>query len=139
MVPDAEKQKKKLLKKNDRKGGVLFKLENDPRVTSLGKFLRKTSLDELPQLWNVFWGDMSLIGPRPHLPEEVKKYDADHHPLLSIKPGITGYAQINGRSKLSFEEEMKYELFYLKHWNLWLDLIILIKTIWIVLRRKNSA
>lgn len=139
MVPDAEKQKKKLLKKNERKGGVLFKLENDPRVTPLGKVLRKTSLDELPQLWNVLRGDMSLIGPRPHLPDEVKKYDADHHPLLSIKPGVTGYAQINGRSTLSFEEEMKYELFYLKHWSPWLDLIILMKTIWIVFRRKNSA
>ncbi|MBT3349299.1 sugar transferase [bacterium] len=139
MVMNADAQKKKLMKKNERKGGVLFKMENDPRVTEFGNFLRKTSLDELPQLWNILCGEMSLIGPRPHLPEEVKKYDADHHPLLSIKPGLTGYAQINGRSSLSFDDEMKYELFYLKNWSPWLDLIIFLKTIFLVLQRKNSA
>ncbi|MCF7812833.1 sugar transferase [Candidatus Gracilibacteria bacterium] len=139
MIPDADQKKKKLLKKNQRKGGVLFKLDDDPRVTKLGRILRKWSLDELPQLFNVLRGEMSLIGPRPHLPEEVKKYGKDDHRVFWIKPGLTGFAQINGRSKLSFEEEMNYELFYLKNWSLWLDLIIFLKSIWVVLQRKNVS
>ncbi len=138
MVPDADQLKKDLMKKNERKGGVLFKMKNDPRITSFGKFLRKTSIDEIPQLWNVLCGDMSLIGPRPHLPEEVEKYDAEHKLLLSIKPGVTGYAQIHGRSSLSFDDEMRYELFYLKNWSPWLDVIIFFKTIKIVCTREDA-
>ncbi len=139
MVPNADEKKKELLKKNEREGGVLFKIKNDPRVTRLGKILRKWSLDELPQLWNVVRGEMSLIGPRPHLPEEVKEYGHDDLRVLSVKPGMTGFAQINGRSSLSFEEEMKYELFYLKNWSLWLDALIFLKTIAMVLKRKNVS
>ncbi|MCF7906278.1 sugar transferase [Candidatus Gracilibacteria bacterium] len=139
MVPDADAQKKKLLTKNQRKGGILFKMENDPRVTNLGKVLRKWSLDELPQLWNVLRGEMSLIGPRPHLKEEVDQYAADDRRILSIKPGMTGFAQINGRSSLSFEEEMQYELFYLKNWSLRLDAIIFLKSVVVVLKRKNVS
>ncbi len=139
MVPDADKFKKDLLAKNERKDGVLFKMKNDPRITPFGKFIRETSIDELPQLWNVLVGDMSLIGPRPHLPEEVKKYDLDHKVLLSVKPGITGYAQVNGRSDLSFSDEVRYEMFYLKNWNLWLDIVIFFKTIAVVLGRRNVS
>ncbi len=138
MIPNAETLKSKLIEKNERKGGVLFKIKNDPRITPFGAFLRKTSIDELPQLWNVFMGEMSLIGPRPHLPEEVTKYEAEHRLLLSIKPGLTGYAQIHGRSSLSFEDEMRYELFYLKNWTPWLDLIIFFKTIKLVLKREDA-
>lgn len=135
MVPDADEQKKKL--KNQRKGGVLFKVENDPRITKVGKFLRKWSLDEFPQFFNVFIGNMSLIGPRPHLPEEVKKYNKDDLRVLSVRPGITGFAQIHGRSNLSYEEEMKYELFYLKNWSFWLDFIIAIKSFFVIVKREN--
>ena len=138
MIPEADILKKKLLKKNERKGGVLFKIKDDPRITPFGKFLRKSSIDELPQLWNVLIGEMSLIGPRPHLPEEVAQYDAEHKLLFSIKPGITGYAQIHGRSSLSFEDEMRYELFYLKNWSPWLDVIIFFKTIKLVCERKDA-
>ena len=139
MVPDAERRKKKLLEKNQRDGGVFFKLENDPRITKFGKMLRELSLDELPQLFNILKGDMSIIGPRPHLPEEVEKYRFKDRRVLSIKPGITGFAQINGRSSLSFEEEMKFELFYLKNWSFWLDIIIFVKSIWVVVKRHNAA
>ncbi len=138
MVPDADKHKKDLLDKNERKGGVFFKLEDDPRITPLGKILRKWSLDELPQLFNVLRGEISLIGPRPHLPEEVEQYLTKHRRILSIRPGITGFSQVNGRSSLSYEEEMKYELFYLKNWSLYLDGIIFLKSIWVVLQRKNA-
>lgn len=139
MVVDAEKKKKELLNKNERSDGVLFKMENDPRITPFGQFIRKWSLDELPQFFNVLKGDMSLIGPRPHLPEEVKKYAADDLRILSIKPGMTGFSQINGRSSLRFEDEVNFELFYAKNWNLWLDLVIFFKTIWVVLRKENVA
>lgn len=138
MVANAEELKKELLKKNTRKGGVFFKMEDDPRVTKFGKFLRKSSLDELPQIWNVLKGEMSWVGPRPHLPEEVTQYTDEDRRLIGVKPGLTGFAQINGLSHLSFEEEMKLELYYLKNWSLWLDIIIFIKTIGIVIRGKNS-
>lgn len=139
MVADAEKQKDKLLKKNERKGGILFKIENDPRITCFGKFLRKYSLDELPQLWNIVKGEMSFIGPRPHLPEEVKKYPKTDLQILSIKPGLSGFAQINGRSNLSFEEEMNYEMFYMKNWNLGFDAIIFFKSIYIAVKGDNAS
>lgn len=139
MVPNADSKKCHLMKQNQREGGVFFKLENDPRITEFGKILREWSLDELPQLFNIIKGDMSLIGPRPHLPEEVDKYHFKDRRVLSIKPGITGFAQINGRSSLSFEEEMTFELFYLKNWNLWLDLIIFMKSIYVVVKRKNAT
>jgi exopolysaccharide biosynthesis polyprenyl glycosylphosphotransferase len=139
MVIDADQKKKKLLKKNQRKGGVLFKLEDDPRITDFGHFLRTRSLDELPQLINVLKGEMSLIGPRPHLPEEVRKYPKDDLRVLSVKPGLTGFAQVNGRSNLSFDEEMNFELFYLKNWSIWLDVVIFFKTIAVLFQRKNVS
>jgi len=138
MVVDAEKKKKKLLKKNERSGGVLFKIENDPRVTEFGKFLRTWSLDELPQFLNVLQGEMSLIGPRPHLPEEVEKYAKDDRRILAIKPGVTGFSQIHGRATLSFEEEMNFEIFYAKNWTIWLDAVIFFKTIVLIFKKENA-
>ena len=126
-----------LTEKNHRKG-PLMKIKNDPRITRFGKFLRKTSLDELPNLWNVLKGDMSLVGPRPHLPEEVEKYEHHHHFLLTIKPGITGLSQINGRSDLDFEEEVRLDTTYIKHWSPWMDLKILMKTFLVVLKGKAA-
>ncbi len=139
MIQNADQQKNNLLQKNERAGGVLFKIKNDPRVTSFGKFLRKSSLDELPQLFNVLKGQMSLIGPRAHLEEEVQKYPQDYLKILSINPGLSGFSQINGRSNLSFEQEMQYELFYMKNWSLWLDGLIFLKSIWVVFSQKNVS
>lgn len=118
--------------------GPLVKIKNDPRITRFGKFLRKTSLDELPNLWNVLRGDMSLVGPRPHLPEEVNAYQKHHKFLLTIKPGITGLSQIRGRSDLDFEEEARLDSFYIRRWSPWLDLKILLKTLMVVLQGKAA-
>lgn len=125
---------KHLSEQNLRKDGPLVKISNDPRVTNIGKFLRKYSIDELPQLWNVLVGNMSLVGPRPHLPEEVANYKDHHHFVLTIKPGLTGMAQISGRSDLNFEEEVKLDRFYIENWSLLLDLKIIFKTLTIVMR-----
>lgn len=127
-----------LAAKNLRQGSPLVKIKNDPRVTGVGKFLRKTDIDELPQLINVLKGEMSLVGPRPHLPEEVEKYKNHHKFVLSIKPGITGLAQISGRSDLDFEEEVRLDTYYIEHWSLWLDLKILVKTFFVVFREYQE-
>lgn len=126
-----------LAAKNHRKG-PLMKIKDDPRVTKFGRTLRRTSLDELPNLWNVFKGDMSLVGPRPHLPEEVENYEQSHHFLLTIKPGITGLSQISGRSDLDFDEEVRLDSYYIKHWSLWMDLKILFKTLFVVFSGKAA-
>ncbi len=126
-----------LAEQNHRKG-PLMKIKNDPRITRFGKFLRGSSLDELPNLWNVLKGDMSLVGPRPHLPEEVEKYENSHHFLLTIKPGVTGLSQISGRSDLDFEEEVRLDSYYIKHWSLWMDLKILFKTVFVVFGGKAA-
>lgn len=118
--------------------GPFLKIKNDPRVTKFGNFLRRTSIDELPQLWNVLVGDMSLVGPRPHIPEEVRQYEKHHHFVLTIKPGITGLSQISGRSDLDFEEEMKLDTFYIKNWTLFMDIKILLKTFLVVLGGKAA-
>jgi len=123
-----------LAEKNLRKGTPLVKIKDDPRVTRVGKFLRRFSLDELPQLWNVLRGEMSLVGPRPHLPEEVAKYDRKHLFVHTIKPGITGLAQISGRSDLPFEEEVRLDTYYIENWSLLSDMKIVLKTIGVVLR-----
>ncbi|MBI5755189.1 sugar transferase [Candidatus Peregrinibacteria bacterium] len=125
-----------LADQNKRKGSPVVKIDNDPRITRVGKFLRKYSLDELPQLFNVITGNMSLVGPRPHLPEEVEHYKKHHKFVLTIKPGMTGMAQIHGRSDLDFEEEVKLDSYYIEHWSLWLDTKILLKTIFVVLKGK---
>jgi len=139
MIKNAEKIKKDLLQLNEREDGILFKMKNDPRITKIGKFLRRMSIDELPQLFNIIKGEMSLVGPRPHEPAEVGKYQKHHKQLLTIKPGLTGLAQISGRSDLSFEEEAKLDIHYIENWLMSLDLQILIRTIKVILSQKNVA
>ncbi len=128
MIDKADELREKLMQQNERADGPLFKIENDPRITRIGKFIRRTSIDELPNFWNVLIGKMSLVGPRPHRPEEVEKYQRHHKKLLNIKPGITGMAQVSGRSTLDFETEVKLDTLYIETWSLWLDVIILLKT-----------
>jgi lipopolysaccharide/colanic/teichoic acid biosynthesis glycosyltransferase len=128
MVVDAEKQQAELLTIND-SDGVLFKLRKDPRVTAVGSYLRRWSMDELPQLFNVFLGDMSLVGPRPAVPDEVAKYAEHVRRRLVVKPGLTGLWQVNGRSDLSWDESVRLDLRYAENWSFALDLQILWKTI----------
>jgi len=137
MVVDAEQHRAQLLANNDT-DGVLFKLRKDPRVTSVGAHLRRWSIDELPQLLNVFLGDMSLVGPRPALPDEAAKY-ADHvRRRLVVKPGLTGLWQVNGRSDLSWEESVRLDLRYVENWSFALDMQILWKTVSALLRRSGA-
>lgn len=124
----ALKYEQELIKKQNSRSGPLYKVANDPRLTPIGQFIRTTSLDELPQLFNVLKGEMSLVGPRPHQPREVALYERRHRKLLHIKPGITGMAQISGRSDLDFEDEFRLDLYYIENWSLWLDIQIIIKT-----------
>ena len=132
MLQDAEARKQELMTQNELNGAV-FKITNDPRVTRVGNFLRKTSLDELPQFWNVLVGNMSLVGTRPPTPDEVKVYDLHHHRRLSIKPGITGLWQVSGRNKISnFDEIVKLDTEYIDQWSLWLDCKILSKTLMVI-------
>lgn len=135
---EALEKEKELIKELSIKKGPVYKINNDPRVTPFGRFIRRWSLDEFPQFFNVFIGNMSLVGPRPHQPREVGKYKKHHKIVLAIKPGITGLAQISGRSDLSFEDEVKLDTFYIENWRLLLDLIILIKTPFVVLSRKGA-
>lgn len=118
--------------------GPLMKVKDDPRVTPIGRFLRKWSLDELPEFFLVLKGDMSLVGPRPHMPEEVKLYKPHHRRVLGIKPGITGMAQISGRANLDFEEEVNIDTWYIEHWSPALDMWIILKTPFVVLSRKGA-
>ena len=139
MIKNADQYKKYLIPFNERKGTPFFKMKNDPRVTRLGKILRKTRFDELPQLINVLNGEMSLVGPRPHQSDEINQYQRRHRKVLVIKPGMTGLAQISGSSNLSFEEEIKLDTYYLENWSLWLDAKILIKTFLIIFRDKSAC
>ena len=123
---------------NLRKGTPLVKIENDPRITRVGRFIRRFSIDEIPEFFLVLKGDMSLVGPRPHLPEEVAQYEKHHNRLLNIKPGITGMAQVSGRSDLDFEDEVRLDTFYIEHWSLVLDLIILVKTPFILFLKRKA-
>lgn len=138
MVVNAEELKASLASKNEMSGPA-FKIKNDPRTTKVGRILRKTSIDELPQLWNVLKGEMSLVGPRPPLPKEVEKYEWLDRRRLSIKPGITCLWQVGGRNNLSFEEWMALDKVYCDHWSFWLDLKILLKTIPVVLLGKGAS
>lgn len=140
MIDNAHALKPELLQYNERKdGGPLFKLHNDPRVTRVGRFLRRTRIDELPQLFNVFKGEMSLVGPRPHEPEEVARYEKHHKKLLVVKAGMTGMAQISGSSDLPFEEEVKLDTYYIENWSLALDIKILFRTLLLVLRDRSAV
>lgn len=118
--------------------GPMFKMKNDPRVTKIGRFIRRTSLDELPQLFNVLNGEMSLVGPRPPLTNEVAEYSRQQLRRLMVKPGITGIWQVSGRSDSSFEEYLRLDMYYIEHWSLWLDIQIILKTIWAVVTRKGA-
>lgn len=127
-----------LIQQQSVKQGALYKIKDDPRVTPLGYFLRKTSIDELLQFFNVLQGTMSLVGPRPHQPREVERYTQDQKKILSVKPGVTGLTQITGRD-MSFDEEAQLELYYIENWSLWKDLYILFKTPFILLRKREAA
>ena len=139
MIKGAQQMKPELAKFNERADGPLFKMTRDPRVTKLGRHLRRWSLDEFPQLWNVVKGEMSLVGPRPHEPEEVARYRPGDLNLLNIKPGISGLAQISGRSNLSFNEEAKLDKYYIENWSLGTDFVILIKTLVVVGQRQAAV
>jgi exopolysaccharide biosynthesis polyprenyl glycosylphosphotransferase len=137
MVRDAEEMKTKLMHLNELEGPV-FKISEDPRVTRVGRFLRRTSIDELPQLWNVLRGDMSLVGPRPPLPGEVEKYESWQREKLSIVPGITCLWQISGRNHIGFTEWMRLDIEYIRRQSLGLDVKILVRTLPAVLSRKGA-
>ncbi len=139
MIKDAHLLKNDLIDRNERSDGPLFKLSRDPRVTSVGSFLRRFSIDEWPQVLNVLAGSMSLVGPRPHEPGEVERYDQSARKLLAIKPGITGLAQISGRSSLKFADEVRLDTFYVENWTPWLDLQIILKTPGVVIGGREAV
>ncbi len=140
MYTNAEEKKKELMKLNEMKDGFMFKMKNDPRITKVGKFIRKTSIDELPQFFNVLLGDMSLVGTRPPTLDEVNKYERKFWRRVSIKPGITGMWQVSGRSTITdFEEVVALDTVYIDHWGLLLDFKIIFKTILNILRRDKDA
>lgn len=139
MCVDAEAKKKDLMQKNEMGNGLMFKIENDPRVTKVGGFLRKTSIDELPQFFNVLKGDMSLVGTRPPTVDEVSAYERSHWRRISIKPGITGMWQVSGRSDIKdFEEVVRLDTQYIDDWSVWLDIKILIRTVLLVFSHKGA-
>jgi len=115
-----------------------FKLKNDPRITRVGKFLRKTSLDELPQLFNVLLGQMSLVGPRPIITDEIQKYGEYFKDFAMVTPGITGLWQVSGRNDIDYDERVQLDVWYVRNWSLWLDISILFKTVGVVLGRKGA-
>jgi exopolysaccharide biosynthesis polyprenyl glycosylphosphotransferase len=137
MVPDAEQRRKELIRHNEA-DGPLFKMRADPRVTRIGRWLRRTSLDELPQLYNVLRGDMSLIGPRPALPEEVARYEPWHHRRLAVLPGLACLPQALGRSEISFDEQVRLDIYYAENWSLSLDFRILMMVIPAILSGRGA-
>ena len=137
MVRDAEERLPELTERSEAKGH-LFKIKDDPRITPLGRFMRRYSVDELPQLLNVFFGQMSLVGPRPPLPREVAKYNAWQLKRLRVRPGITGPWQVSGRSLLPFEDMVRLDIYYIENWSLWLDVKILLRTIPVVLTGSGA-
>ena len=137
MYSGSDELREELIKDFSR-DGIEIKLKNDPRITKIGKILRKTSLDEIPQFYNVLRGDMSLVGPRPPMPDEVKKYSIKQRRRISMKPGITCLWQISGRSMLSFEDRVELDLKYIDEWTLKLDFIIILKTIPALLFAKGA-
>ncbi len=139
MIRNAHALKQTLMDKNERSDGPLFKMADDPRITRVGGFLRRTSLDEFPQLFNVFRGQMSLVGPRPHEPEEVARYQPWHRKLLTIKPGMTGMAQVSGRASLTFDEEARLDITYIENWSFATDIVILLRTPGAVISRRAAV
>ena len=137
MVVNAEELKENLEDQNEM-SGPMFKIKDDPRVTKVGKFIRKTSIDELPQLWNVLKGDMSLVGPRPSLPKEVEQFDNWMFKRLSVRPGLTCYWQVSGRNNIDFEDWMKLDIKYVEERNLWIDIKLIFKTVFVLFGDKNA-
>ena len=138
MYIDAEARKAELLQHNESGDGVIFKMKRDPRITPVGRFIRKFSIDELPQLFNVVLGDMSLVGPRPPLPSEVRTYTLDERKRLNITPGITCLWQVSGRSELPFSKQIALDKEYIASRSVWKDFIILLKTIPAILTGKGA-
>ena len=142
MIPDAENALREHLMKNPElreEWEAVHKLKQDPRITRFGGFLRKTSLDELPQLWNVFLGEMSLVGPRPIVQDEIKHYRDSYRLYSQVLPGITGMWQVSGRSDTSYDYRVELDEYYIRHWSIWLDIYILIRTIWAVISRDGAC
>lgn len=137
MVVNAEELKENLEEQNEM-SGPMFKIKDDPRVTKVGKFIRKTSIDELPQLWNVLKGDMSLVGPRPSLPKEVEQFDNWMFKRLSVRPGLTCYWQVSGRNNIDFEDWMKLDCKYVDERNIWIDIKLIFKTVFVLFGDKNA-
>lgn len=140
MYIDAEERKKELMAQNELKSNLMFKMKDDPRITKVGKFIRKTSLDELPQFFNVLFGDMSLVGTRPPTVDEVEYYERWHWKRMSIKPGITGMWQVSGRSSITdFQKIVELDIEYISNWNVFLDIKILFKTVAVLLKREGAC
>ncbi|GMK46638.1 multidrug MFS transporter [Paenibacillus glycanilyticus] len=137
MVANAEEMLESLLSQNEIEG-AMFKMKEDPRITKVGKFIRKTSIDELPQLWNVIRGDMSLVGPRPALPREVHEYTSYDKLRLKVQPGCTGLWQVSGRNELSFKEMVDLDLKYIEERGFLLDLKLMLLTVWVMFGSKNA-
>lgn len=138
MVVNAEELKKKLIDKNE-VSGPMFKMKDDPRITKIGKFIRKTSIDELPQLINVLKGEMSLVGPRPSLPKEVAEFEPWMMRRLEVKPGLTCYWQVSGRSSIGFEEWMRLDIKYIEEKSMWIDIKLIFKTFFVLFGDKNAS
>lgn len=137
MVVNAEELKEKLAAQNEM-SGPMFKMKDDPRVTKVGKFIRKTSIDELPQLWNVLKGDMSLVGPRPSLPKEVAQFENWMYRRLEVKPGLTCYWQVSGRNNIDFEDWMKLDIKYVDERSTFIDIKLIFKTVFVLFGDKNA-
>jgi exopolysaccharide biosynthesis polyprenyl glycosylphosphotransferase len=138
MVDGADEMREELLAASDGQDPRLFKMQNDPRLTTVGAILRRYSLDELPQFWHVLLGQMSLVGPRPQMPEEVANYEDWHYQRLAVTPGLTGLWQVNGRSNLSFDEMVRIDLYYAEHWSPWLDIKIVLRTVPAVITGRGA-
>ena len=139
MVVNADALKDKLLQQNEMQGGVVFKMKNDPRITPIGRFIRKFSIDELPQLINILRGDMTIVGQRPAVPGEVAQYKVWQRRRLSVRPGLTCYWQVGGRNEIGFEEWMQLDLRYVDHWNLKIDVELILKTIPVVVTGRGAS
>jgi lipopolysaccharide/colanic/teichoic acid biosynthesis glycosyltransferase len=138
MVVNADALKEKLLEQNEMQGGVTFKMKHDPRITRIGKWIRKFSIDEVPQLWNVMAGDMSLVGPRPPVPREVREYSIEERQRLLARPGLTCFWQVAGRSEIDFAGQVRLDVAYIRSKSLRLDFLLLLKTIPAVLLGKGA-
>ncbi len=138
MYLDADQRLKEIMAQNEMSGGVIFKMKNDPRIIPVGRFIRKASIDELPQLWNVLKGDMSLVGPRPALPSEVNQYSLHDRQRLEVIPGITCIWQVSGRSDIPFPQQVQLDVQYIQSQSLWLDIKLLLQTIPAVLLSRGA-